>query len=526
MRIQKLKYHFLRKIVITTVILIPIAFGGSYIGVYLGIMVPDLTEYMEIPPDTSEFYNLADINLTRLEEIGTEFEHVQEKHLPINLSQTITLNATTGEIIYYHRTDNGALHTSENLIASCFRYASLSTGPEKDYSLYLIRKMLDGMRLLIEVPNGGLGPEYPGTKIGRFYAPPDKWNDGNYSWIFDDYFRHFNGTGKYSQWRIRLYTSKDELGGYFGSLAAMLSLVDVPDIQNITKLIILQAMEGFLSSFWQEMSGDGKPNGVHFQPPSEAQWKLLLTKMATIVDPDNARYKQLFNYYLTKERRVNRVPFTGKMDNIDNYYSHYFGNMIILGLFLVEDDPKLLDLYFKNFQEKTYPIYRGHRNGFQNALYLAAAAACSSIRPADFDLESIRWDVLDQLWRFADFNLIPFDTRCGGTNQTTSRSSLGAEWLEIDPNIAQWKNFVDNTWFGGLYKWLTYEIQDAVFDTRYLKPATVDMFRPTETIWNKNPYREDGVHIFDTTNNVTQYAGASFTLPYYMLKYFGYLEVP
>ncbi|MBN2157441.1 MAG: hypothetical protein JW776_15450 [Candidatus Lokiarchaeota archaeon] len=532
MRIMKIKNQILRKIILATLVLFPVAFGGLYIGFYLGIMVPDLTSYMEIPPDTSDFYNLEDINITRLEEIGTEFEHLQEQHLPINLSQTITFNANTGEVLSYHGTDNGALHTAENLVASCLRYASLSPGPEKDYSLFLIRKMVDAMRLLIEVPNGGLGPEFPGTIVARFYAPPEKWNDGNYTWIFDDYFRHFNGTnGKlihesgtdYSQWRMRLYTSKDELAGYFGALAALLALVDVPDVQEITKLIILQLMEGMLSSFWQEMTGDGKPNGVHFQPPSSSAWKLLLTRMAIIADPENARYQQLFHYYLAKERKVDNVMFVGKMDNIDNYYSHYFNSFVLLGLFLVENNQEILDLYFKNFQEKTYQNYRGHRNAVLNTLYLVAAS--KSGRKTIFDVESIRWDVLDQLWRFNVHNLVPFDTTFGGTNQTISRTSLDAEWIIVDPNIAKWKNFVDNTWFGGLYKWLTYGIQDAVFEQRFLKPAVIGMLRPTETVWNKNPYREDGEHVYNTSSTITQFAGASFTLPFYMLKYCGYLEV-
>ncbi|TFG19443.1 MAG: hypothetical protein EU530_06270 [Promethearchaeota archaeon] len=536
MRIQKLKNKIPRRIILATIILLPIAFGGVYLGVYFGIMVPDLTSFMEVAPDTDEFYNLADINISRLEEIGTEFEHLQHEHIPLNISQTITKNATTGDVVLYHFTDNGQLHTIENLVASCLRYATLPAGAEKDYSLYLIRRMVDAMRLFIEVPNGGLGPTFPGEIVARFYAPPDRWNDGNYSEIFsDESYRHFNGTnGKlidasgtdYSQWRMRLYTSKDELAAYFGGLAALLTLVPEPDIQNITKQIILQLMEGMLSSFWQHMGGvedPGKPDGVHFQPPSSFVWKLLLTKLAMIVEPTNQKYRQLHHYYLAKERKVENVFVVGPTDSIDNYYSHYFNSFVLLGLFLVEDDQDILNLYFKNFHEKTYTNYRGHRNAMLNALYLAGAARTT--RTTHYDLDSIRWDVLDQLWRFSERGLVPFDTTIGGYNSTINRTSLGAEWTVIDPNIAKWKNFVDNTWFGGLYKWLVYGLQDAIFDDRFLKPATVDMMRPKETIWNQNPYKEDGVHVYDTTNYITQYAGASFTLPYYILRYFGYVEV-
>ncbi|WP_371802095.1 hypothetical protein [Candidatus Lokiarchaeum ossiferum] len=523
MKIQNKKWNKLRKIMISTLILIPLIFGGFYFAFYLGILVPDLTDYMETPPETVDFYPLSVINLSRLEDIGREFELLQEQHLKMNLSQSFVKNASTGEIISYDGTDNGALHTSENLVAACYDYASLPEGKEKAQALLLVQKMLYGLRMLIEIPNGGLGPNFPGTSIGRFYTSPDQRFDGNYTWIFDEGFRHFNGTGKYSDWRIRLYTSKDELGGYFLGLAATLMLVqDVPEVQEITRLIILQAMEGFLSSFWQEMTGDGKPNGVHLQVPCYSQWKLLLTKMAMRVDPENVRYEQLFQYFLVKERKVNRTPFVNKMDNIDNYYSQYFENMVVLGLFLVEDDPRLVDLYFQNFQAKTYSSYRGHRNGFLNAVYLTAVSL--SQKQASFKVDDIRWDILDQLWRFNEFNLVPLDTTCGGRNQTIARSELGGDWTTIDPNIAKWKDFVDNTAFGSTYQWLTYGLQDAIFRERYLKPATIEMMNPTTSSWNRNPYQEDGVNIFNTTSTIRQYAGAAYTLPYYMLKYYGYLE--
>ncbi len=516
----------LRKIVLVALVLFPLLFGSFYFYFYLFVIRPDLTDYMYSPPDTDEFFPLEDINISRLEEIGQEFEILQEMHIPINLSQSIKINASTGQIMEYEGTDNGALHTAEALTATCYRYATLQNGSEKDQALGLIQKMTTALSMLIAVPNGGLGPDFPGTAIGRFYASPAQRNDGNYTWMFDEHFRHFNGTGQYSDWRIRLYTSKDEISGYFLGLAATLMLVDDPYVQTTSKLIILQAMEGFLSSFWQEMSGDGKPNGVHMQPPCYSQWKLLLTKMATIVDPDNARYEQLYQYYLVKERNVRNTPFVNDMDNIDNYYSQYFENMVVLGLFLVEKDQNLLDLYFKNFQARTYSSYRGHRNAFLNALYLGAASV-STVQP-NFDVEEIRWDVLDQLWRFNEFSLVPYDTTFGGENQTISRTEksneFGAEWLEIDPNIAKWKDFVDNTAFGSLYQWLTYGLQDAIFRERYLKPATIEMCRPTTISWNQNPYSEDGNHIYDTSSVITQYHGATFTLPYYMLSYYNYLQ--
>jgi hypothetical protein len=213
------------------------------------------------------------------------------------------------------------------------------------------------------------------------------------------------------------------------------------------------------------------------------------------------------------------------MDNIDNYYSHYFNSFVLLGLFLVEDNQDILNLYFKNFHEQTYPSYRGHRNAMLNALYLVGAYKNTGITP--FDLDSIRHDILDQLWAYSVRGLVPFDTTIGGYNQTVSRASLGAEWLEIDPNIQKWRDFCYNTGFGRLYLWLVGEdgLQDAVLEDRYFKPATINMTKPHESVWNRNPYRETGDNVYDNSATIRQYAGASFTLPYYILRYFEYVEV-
>lgn len=120
--------------------------------------------------------------------------------------------------------------------------------------------------------------------------------------------------------------------------------------------------------------------------------------------------------------------------------------------------------------------------------------------------------------------MIPYDTTCGGRNQTISRAELGEEWQVIDPNIAKWKNFVDHNPFGTTYQWLTYGLQDAIFRDRYLKPATVEMMEPSTIVWNQNPYQEDGNNLYNNSKTIREYASASFSLPYYILRYFGYLD--
>jgi len=104
---------------------------------------------------------------------------------------------------------------------------------------------------------------------------------------------------------------------------------------------------------------------------------------------------------------------------------------------LVEDDQEIIDIYVNNYEKSTHPAYKGHRNAFLNAVYLAMCEMRSSDIEPSYNLNNIAWDVKDQLWRFVEFDLCPYDTTFGGQNKTISREEKGADWLEIDPNITQ-----------------------------------------------------------------------------------------
>jgi hypothetical protein len=351
------------------------------------------------------------------------------------------------------------------------------------------------MARLLEVPNGGLGPEYPGQTLARFYAAPEWKTDGNFSWLFEEYdgghFKHFNGTGQYSQWRVRLYTSKDELGGYLFGIAAALRFVNDPWVQETVKLIVGQMANGFLASYWQEIHGDGTPCGAILQPPSEPQWKLLLMKMAIICYPENERYQQLYQYYATKEIGILGACKISYTDSINNYYGLPFGHNIILGLLMVEDDPHLLDIYIRNY-EQSYEAFKGHRNAYFNAVYLAMAKMRTTT--SKFNITKIRWDVLDQLWRFNVSGLYPYDDSYGNKNVSVSRENLAVTdptWLAPDPSYEKWTNSPIIPLFNFLWGGES-SMMSGLMDYRYKRPATSDMFQISSFMWGNSPFEEEG----------------------------------
>ncbi len=487
----------------------------------------DLTSFsygMKVNP--AEFTPLDKINVSRLAEIADVIEWRMDKwHTPINLTISTSFKADTGEFNSYDCTDNGALWTGTALAAECMRYSVLEDGSEaKINSSLLIRKLVDGFANLLRIPNGGLGPEYPST-LARFYAAPE--HRANFSEMFTDQYKMFNGSGDYSQWRVRLYTSKDEIGGYLLGLAAVQHYItDDPWVDNILKLIIAQLTNGFLDTFWQEIHGDGTPCGAQLNPlfGSGTEWKLLVLKLAVNAYPDNEEYQRLYNYYAAKDMHLLTANTNNDFNTLDEYYGYNFGHDVYLGLVLAENNALLRDKYIRNY-ENCYKIWENHRNAWFNAIYLAMCALRTSTSPA-YNTTQIKWDVLDQLWCINLANWTPMDSTYGGDGFSTNRTSLGGDWEKIDPKIDEWKNFFYNTTIGSWFRWFPDSLFSGLLDTRYTKAARADMRGTGDFIWQDNPFKEAGTQgskYGDPSGEIWESSGTSFTAPYWILRAFGYI---
>ncbi|MHA1820092.1 MAG: hypothetical protein ACTSVC_06430, partial [Promethearchaeota archaeon] len=337
-----------------------------------------------------------------------------------------------------------------------------------------------------------------------------------------------NGTGKFSNWRVRLYTSKDELGGYFLGIASAFKLVkDDPWVQNITRLIIGQIAENFLRDWWQEMHGDGTPCGAQLQGYGllSAEWKLTVMKMATLAYPDNERYAQLYNYYLSKEMGLFFTNGLSVYNSIDAYYANVFAHDVILALFLLEDNPVLQNILIKNY-DNSYRIFKGQRDAYYNSIFLAMTTKRlpSNPVPHEFNVSKILWDTLDQLWRFHTTGWCPIDDTFGGKNRSISRSDLdplGINYTVLDNHSLKWHNFMENSSLAFLYRWAKDTMLPGIFDTHYIMPAIVGMYPTDPFFWGNNPFKTTGGYSRWRPDKIRESPGTAFTLPYWVLRYYG-----
>jgi len=543
MRIRTRKNLLKKNIVITLLFSIPVISFFGYIG--FGLYILDDLASLNLnldPPNTTYFTPLDQIigNQTYLDQMAATYDYQLEKwHIPTNISIDVTFTNNTYKEVApngWHRTDNGNLHLGYTLASQCLRYKyALDNGDfnERENATRMVKKCVSGFTNMLAAPNGGIGPDYPGMPA-RFVSAPE--NQKYHEWLFDQDSpdpdpRHFNGTGRYSNWRVRLHTSRDELAGYYLGFASVLKFID-PSVNEDSrwcveriKLLTAQMIEGFRKTNWLVLGGNGEPVGSDLNPIlGESIWQLALLRIGATAYPDV--YDSLYNYAAAKIMSMHN----GHMGSISNTaydtYALAFSMDVEFALIILEDNPLLQHHYIKRFEEGFYSFLRYHRNAFFNIIHLALMTLIqdsSLFEDPSYIDETIRWDILDQLWRFntsgwgngvRNYNLTvrPNSTRATSLNPDIAN-------MEIDPSRAKWSDFFNNNIYGTLFSWVgeIIDIEDPD-DVHYTLPLTVSEMGVHHFIWEHSKFFGAGGN--SGGNGLTQVIPNSYLVVYWMGKAF------
>jgi len=490
------------------------------------------------PPDTDYFYDLDDIDLDILEQMAEYYEIQLEKyHMISNITQNVRFTDYNYDTVEQHlSTDNGNLYIAYTIAAQCLKYKWAMDNNEPEHlanATRMITKLLTALSTFMAAPNGGLGinPKtgqwFPGT-LARWVAPPG--TEHLHQWMFDEHPRHFNGTGEYSNWRVRLLTSRDELGGFYLSMSSVLKFVTGTDDDsvwawNMAKLLTSQMIEGFKNTNWLLLGGEGEPTGSDLNPILEGStWQLALLRIGATADPE--RYMDLYHYCAAKMLGLNSASMGDPMGFIGGYYGYSFGLDVMLSLIWLEEDPNLRFLYIQNYENNFYSVVRYHRNNFFNTAHLIFMTMLTEEQKArfenpDYDDENIKLDVLDNMWRFytsgwaegiRNYNLTqrPHSTRATSTNPLIAS-------MERVPNKRYWREFFETSIYGPLFSWI--EFQWDFDDEPYTLPLTVSEYGIHHWVWEHNKFTDEGGN--PTGNGLTQAAPNSFICFYWMLRAYG-----
>ncbi len=471
----------------------------------------------DTPPNDATFLE-ADEAL--LESIVLELSaRYPEYHIPLNQSASAVFHNDSaehgGEISYmnvshWRHSDNHALWTGIDFTGWTYKYlVAIQEGNETmaEFAEYVLIRLTTGFSYMMKVPNGGLGPEYGGI-LARGYAPPDTENI--WPQIFGDRFKHTNGTGEYSQWRYRGYTSNDEFAGYYLFLAlATRYLMHIEYIQERVSLIVDQICYNMLQNIFHGVHTTGSTTGVSQLPTllSGGFWAALSLKLGSIHHPE--KYLSYYHHYVSNDLIYLANAESGRQNILGGYYPYNFGTCVVLAFLLLEDpSTNIWQHYFQGYLDTLWSNTRYHRNAWFNVAFLMICHENGLLEEdLNEDFDFISRDIKDQLQRFVNHHdPLPIYRRATLPHPEDVELFNPVERLEEELNLP--KPVMDFLDIIGLRT----ERQLAE------RPLTLEYHETHRWVWEKNPfqYRERSEDRFRTES------GAVLTVPYWMMRYLGY----
>ena len=538
MRIRTREQLKKKNLAIVLLFLLPFSGVLTYAGGVLYILY-DVNSYtFELdPPDTQYFYPLEDINHERLEEMAHVFDKRNyELNSPIGISVSVKFkdySYTRASIESWGSTDNGAEANSYSICAICYRYkTALEEGDDDalEKASEELRFFVECMGEMIAAPNGGLGinPEtgeyYPGT-LSRFACSRED-AEKYHPFMLEDHPRHHDGIGKYSNWRVRLKTSRDEVSAYYLAWASVLKFVD-PTVNEDSKwcvehvkLMVNQVLHHWKTeSNWLVLDHDGTPSGSDI---NSADWQLVALRIGATANPE--KYESLYHYAAAKMTHMDRASMGDWTNAAFEYYGLGLGAQNMFTLILLEDDPNLRHHYIQLYDQGFYEIVKYHRQLYFNMIYLVFMEMLSEEEQKEFvdpnySDEMIRWDLLDQLWRFHTSNFCPMrNYNLEQRPHSTRSTSLNPEMRkkETFSKMERWQEFFE-TPAGSSYAWVG---EAFGFDkTLYKVPRTVSEYWSGPMVWQNNPFTDEGGD--PDGDGLIEHPGTSYTLVYWLGRAYG-----
>jgi hypothetical protein len=503
-----------RKAFITLLVILAPASFGCYVF-SCAESLGQFASYLGSEP--VDYGSLIPANYTKFESMARGFEYYLERdNIPLNYTLSAIWNENFTAIEIYGVSGDAAIWTGMALAMASFKYAAVKRGgsaTEIANATRLVRKMADGVSLLLAVPNGGIGPQYPGV-LARSVSPKS-WNASHPAILGYPYGQEadqtdvFDGAGAYSDWFWIGYPSLDQYSGIIMGVTVALAIVDDPWVHERAKLLAAQMVEHFKRTGWNLADGNGRTTGqsLQYAPEHPGYWLLATLFMGTLADP--AAYKDLY-YQWAIERGYadyNVLKVDLRMYTLFNYFSMNINWVILYAMATFETYPALRERYQRVMAECMYPVAANHRNAWFNMAYLHVMGKNDS---------RIQQDVDDQLMRFG-VERIP-----GQPNSTR----LPERGLNASGNY--YRHLVNGTWphttfsswltANPLYPQASMNLAAALLDDgEFLaKPKTVDQYHSVDFLWQRTPYTSS-----DYSPARRQDSGLAYLLPYWMGRFHG-----
>lgn len=468
----------------------------------------------------------------RMAEMATDYEdYLYNYHLPFNYTVTVywdlskpgvwdevnkDIDITATEIARYGTIGDACIWTGMTLAAECFRYAAAKKEGdtvEQAEALRMVKKVLSGVSLLIGVPSGGIGPEYPAL-LSRSVRPKEysgpSFGDGYDSYPEShDQWDIFEGKGEYTDWLYKGYPSTDQHSGIFLGLGQCAKLVGQDDpwvwkrvsdlnaqfAEHLTRnnfMIIDSSAPGYTRTTGQDFKLGLEQSGF---------WILSILKNAAITNPE--KYASLYYHWAVEKNYINFLGRDMRFFQYYNFYSLNINYVMITNLVSLEENPVLRARYEKIINDIYYPIIKNSRNAWFNMGYIYMMRDTNSTISLKFQA-----DIKDQLMRYD----VP-----RGINGTTR---LPERCGEINPIPDYNREYSVSDLMNPIQYLLYYSVLSGIgLDSEVLEYArTVDCWDCEDLHWQRTSW-EYGSGWSDGVGYARQDSGLAYLLPYYMGRY-------
>lgn len=500
-------------------IIVAIALPAT-LATYVGACVASLGGFARHLNDSQQLDegSLIPVNETRLAQMAREYEfYMNRDHLPLNYTLSAYWNATFSSIQAHIVAGDAAIWTGMTLAMAAFNYnVSMREGNESERAsaTALVHRLVDGVSLLLAVPNGGVGPSHGGI-LARAVSPKT-WNQTNPPIAGFDYAGGadnvdvFDGQGDYDDWLYIGYPSLDQYSGIIMGITCAAVLVNDTAVQARVKLLAAQIIEHFTRTNWNLVDGNARTTGQNFQwmPEHSGFWVLGTLFMGTVTDP--ATYLPLYHHWAHERGYASRAILATdlSMFTLFNYFSMNINWVILYAMATFETDPWLKARYEWVMTERLHPVVTNHRNAWFNLAYLHVTGREDS---------AIHRDIGDQLMRF------DVERVAGDPNSTRlperGLNATGNRYEGIVP--ASWPRITFGDWLAGQSMYPPAGLNLAaglVLDAYLARPKTVEHYQSVDFLWQRSPWEE-----VTSSPARRQDSGLAFLLPYYMARWSGWL---
>ncbi|MBN2151928.1 MAG: hypothetical protein JW839_10805 [Candidatus Lokiarchaeota archaeon] len=495
------------------IILVPTCFGCYAYSCAESVL--QFASYLGSEP--VDYGALIPANHAKLEAMSRGFEfYLERDNLPLNYTLTAVWRSDFDAISHFAVGGDAAIWSGMSLAMASFKYAVAQRhgdATEVSNATRLVRKLVDGVSLLLAVPNGGIGPAYPGV-LARSVSPKD-WSDAHpgiagYPYGSEaDHVDVFDGAGDYSDWFWIGYPSLDQYSGVIMGVTVALAIVDDPYVRSRARLLAAQMVEHFKDTGWNLADGNGRTTGQSFLYSIEhpGYWLLATLFMGTLADP--GAYLDLYYHWAIDRGYAdyNVLKVDLRAFTLFNYFSMNINWVIFYAMATFESDQALRARYQRVMAECMYPVAANHRNAWYNMAFLHVMGKNDSW---------IQQDVNDQLMRFGVERIPgqPNSTRLPerGLNASGNyyHDLVGEEWPRT--TFSAWLE--ENPLFP---QPAVNPAASLLEEDEYLaKPKTVDQYHSVDFLWQRTPYTAS-----DYSPARRQDSGLAYLLPYWMGRFHG-----